>query len=755
MQKNVNQKLDQIHANDFSLANCCTHPSNPAIQSRHRRLQLDLVIARFAKLTCKPCATLVNHNHNGYCASMRKLRENAFLFAFLFLLLSYSIWLPAADAAQDAAPATAQAVRQLTPIMPIDQVKVGMKGYGLTVFHGAKIEAFPVEVISVQRDFAPKRGVIWISCTDPRLLKTGPVQGMSGSPIYLFEEGDKEAGTLGKGGKLIGAFAFGFGWTKDCYAGVQPIELMRETAGKIDNMKDGEKDGVKDVPKAQGASRTTITGATLIDLLRYADSEGLGESETWRARSLGKLVGIKDASERDPRNKRDQREASAVPLRIAGPDSLASHVEGKPVRMMLPMAVGSAALAKVMAPLLEPMGIVPMQSQVGTTIGLPPPDTDAKAIELEPGSVLSIPLAFGDADLSATGTVTDVLPDGRVLAFGHPMFGTGDSAMPMATGYVHFIVPRMSNAFKLGGSAVIKGTILQDDAAAVAGAPGKKFKTAPAIVHINMGGRKKTYKYEIVHHDRLTPSLVAAVITQSLTADQNLPNLNTLRMSGSATFEGNRKVELNACMAPGADQRLMFELVPVFSTMLQNPHGELSLESIELTIDVTEKMELLNVLGARVEKTSFEPGETIKAAVTLQRYGGDREVKRVEIQIPDSLPDGKYMLTIGDGRTLNRMLVMNRPHLMNTTSVDDVYDAVKLIMGIRQDTLYTMLQLPASGIAVGRQELPRLPSSKRALIASAQNTQATFFADWVQVATPMNAAVNGEVVLEIDVVKQK
>lgn len=668
---------------------------------------------------------------------MRKSREKASLSIFLLLVLSFVALPPVLHAENGAAPA--KAVAQV--IMPLDQVRVGMKGYGLTVFHGAKIEPFPVEVISVMRDFAPRRGVVWISCSDPRLLKSGPVQGMSGSPIYLWD-GD-EAGEIGKGGRLIGAFAFGFGWTKDCYAGVQPIELMRETGIKIDSMKDDAK-----LRGGRGASRSTLTGATLIDLMRYADNQGIGENDTWRTRSFAKLLGIKDVDGRD-----DVRDARA-PLRMAGPE-VAGHLDAKPTRLMLPMSVGSESMARALAPLLEPMGIMPMQSQVGTTAGLPPPGVDAKAIKLAPGSVLSIPLAFGDADMSATGTVTDVLPDGRVLGFGHPMFGTGDSALPMATGYVHFVVPRMSTAFKLGGSAVIQGTILQDDAAAVAGAPGQKYRTAPATIHVNQGGRKKTYKYQLVHHERLTPSLVAAVIMQSLTADQNLPTLNTLRLTGSATFEGNRKVDLNSCMAPGADQRLMFELVPVFATMLQNPHGPLALESLEVTIDVSNKLEMLNVLGARLDKNSYEPGETIKAGVTLQRYGDERVVRRVEIKVPDSLADGKYMLTIGDGRTLNRMLAMNRPHLMSTTSVDDVYDAVKMIMGIRQDTLYTMLQLPATGIAVGRQELPRLPSSKRALIASAQDTQATFFADWVQVATPLSAAVSGEVMLEVDVVKQK
>jgi len=51
------------------------------------------------------------------------------------------------------------------PILGIRDVRIGMTGYGLTVFHGTKIEPFAVEVVSVMHDFGPKQGVIWIKCS--------------------------------------------------------------------------------------------------------------------------------------------------------------------------------------------------------------------------------------------------------------------------------------------------------------------------------------------------------------------------------------------------------------------------------------------------------------------------------------------------------------------------------------------------------------------------------------------------------------
>ena len=140
---------------------------------------------------------------------------------------------------------------QPTPIMPLADIRVGMKGYGRTVFQGTRIEPFNVEVISVVPNSSPKRSVIWIRCGDPRMVESGPVQGMSGSPIYLWDE--DEPHELNKGGRLIGAFAFGFTESKQCLVGVQPIEYMRESATRI-----ADPDGQAQARSNHGASITRL-----------------------------------------------------------------------------------------------------------------------------------------------------------------------------------------------------------------------------------------------------------------------------------------------------------------------------------------------------------------------------------------------------------------------------------------------------------------------------------------------------------------
>src|SRR5205807_3173947 len=104
--------------------------------------------------------------------------------------------------------------------MHVSEVHEGMKGYGLSVFKGTKIEKFNVEVISVLKNFNPQRDVILVRLSGANLEHTGSIAGMSGSPVYLKDD----AGNY----RMVGAFAYGWPLMKDPVGGVQPIEYMLE-----------------------------------------------------------------------------------------------------------------------------------------------------------------------------------------------------------------------------------------------------------------------------------------------------------------------------------------------------------------------------------------------------------------------------------------------------------------------------------------------------------------------------------------------
>ena len=113
-----------------------------------------------------------------------------------------------------AVPLVARASADETIMRP-EEVRPGMKGYGLTVFRGTEPERFDVEVIDTLHQFQPGQDLILVKTTGhERLAAAKVVAGMSGSPVFL-------------NGKLVGAYAYSMtSFPSESVAGVTPITNM-------------------------------------------------------------------------------------------------------------------------------------------------------------------------------------------------------------------------------------------------------------------------------------------------------------------------------------------------------------------------------------------------------------------------------------------------------------------------------------------------------------------------------------------------
>lgn len=114
-------------------------------------------------------------------------------------------------------PLLASSLAAQVAILPLAEVKPGLKAVGRTVFEGGKIEDFGVEILGVLENAGPKQSIILARLSGGPIAHTGVLQGMSGSPVYAD-------------GKLLGAVALSFPFSKDPIAGIRPIEEMLATA---------------------------------------------------------------------------------------------------------------------------------------------------------------------------------------------------------------------------------------------------------------------------------------------------------------------------------------------------------------------------------------------------------------------------------------------------------------------------------------------------------------------------------------------
>ncbi len=111
-----------------------------------------------------------------------------------------------------ATPASA-AAGENTPQITAAELAAGEEGYGLTVMRGESVIRFPVKFIGILQNAMASQDIVLIRLTGEPFQHTGVIAGMSGSPIYFRD-------------RLLGALAYGWGFSKDPIAGVTPIANM-------------------------------------------------------------------------------------------------------------------------------------------------------------------------------------------------------------------------------------------------------------------------------------------------------------------------------------------------------------------------------------------------------------------------------------------------------------------------------------------------------------------------------------------------
>jgi hypothetical protein len=552
----------------------------------------------------------------------------------------------------------------------VSQIRPGMKGVGRTVMVGTKLEEFGAEVLGVMRDVSPGRDMVLCRLTGCNLEHAGIIQGMSGSPIYID-------------GKLLGAVAFAWEFAKDPIAGVTPFSQMIQYVRSNDRRIAAES---KDAGKNRPFHASALPFAPLID--------GLGLAE-------------------------DGQTAPLLPL----PITVSGGGMGGMTPIVTPLAAsgfGPRALS-LLAERLRPMGMAPMSGGAASDRIV----REEGDRPLVPGAPLSIALVTGDFDLSGIGTVTHV-EGNRVYGFGHPMFSLGACEFPMMTGYIHTVYPRASVSMKMGSPLKIVGVIDTDVSTSVAGRVGPKPDLLPLSVHVKSGqyADAQTYHVRMVREPGLLSALIMSVLTNAIDTEGNLPEELTAQLSAtirikdmdpitfSDTFSGPRYTGQMGASA------LFSPLASIANILVRNTMAPVRIEAIDCNVQIEPGRKIAQIESVRLLSDTIEPGQTLKAFVTLKPFKGERETVEVGLPIASDFPEGVHEAVFCDMGSSIRRKFRNDPSLLEPRDLQAVVNAIRIQTEPKRTAVYVHVSSPERGLSVRGQALPNLPDSVRAVFAS-------------------------------------
>jgi hypothetical protein len=577
----------------------------------------------------------------------------------LFFLLALVAALGTSALAQQTVATGSKTSATPTALFPLDELRPGQKGVARTVFTGTEPQEFSVEILGVLNGYPnPRQSTIIARLSGGEVARTSVFAGMSGSPVFID-------------GKLVGAIAYSFPFSKEPIAGITPIKQM------IDIFEQGG---------GRGGALVAGRSAREPRPVSYAQLAGTD----WKF-ELPK-PGVAAAT-------------FLAPVATGSPMSALLGQQLAPIATPVVFGgISSDTLARF-APQLQTGGLMPVSGVGGAAPITPLAPVTEKT--LAPGTSVSVQLVRGDYSIAASGTVTHREGD-RIYAFGHPFLSLGTSDMPMAESAVVTVIPSTMNSFKLAVPGQMVGAISQDRATGIYGQLRQAPKMIPVQINLHTSrDRVERYTYEVANDEFLTPLLLNMTIYNTIASSERSLGDSTVSVRGEIVVKGQETIKLERRFsASSAGIAAAGSVAGPVAALLSSGFDGVELGRITLDIASSDSRRAANLDRIAINRTEVGRGETVEVQAYVRTESGKQFVQRIPVVIPNDVPLGQLLLFVGDGGTLQQVSAAQN---FVPKDLGQLVGAINKIK--KNDRLYCKLYRITPGAVIGTDEMPNLPPS--------------------------------------------
>jgi len=579
-------------------------------------------------------------------------------------------------------------------LLPLDDVRAGMKGVARTVFAGSDTEEFGVEILGVLPGFpGARQSTIIGRLSGSNVDRTGVFAGMSGSPVFID-------------GRLVGAIAYSFPFSKEAICGITPIAQM------IDIFEQGNDKPASSEPRSFSFSQLA-SAEWKASLPRQPVSAMTLIAPVTAGSPLIPLMG-------------QQIQPIATPVVFSGisQESLSLFSSELTNSGLLPVSGvgGSAAITRMAA---------------------------ANERTLTPGTTVSVQLVRGDYSVAAAGTVT--FRDGdRVYAFGHPFLSLGTADMPMTEGSVVTVIPNTYNSFKLTVPGQMVGAISQDRSTGVFGQLGHEPKMIPVKINLHTSrGRTEQFSYEVVNDEFLTPLLVNLTIFNSIAARERSLGESTISIRGQINLKGHDPIAIERRFSNGNAPMLAAGSVATpISALLGSGFDGVDINAIDLDVTSSDARNTATLERISLDRTEISRGARVEIQAYVRTDSGKQFVERIPVEIPADLPPGQLLIFVGDGSALQES---SSARAFVPRDLGQLVNTINKLK--KNDRLYVRLYRTTPGVVIGTSEMPNLPPSVVATLnnerSSGGYTVTALSPIYEQELAPAEFVISGQQVLSV------
>lgn len=542
--------------------------------------------------------------------------------------------------------------------MFVEEIKSGMKGYGVSAFKDNNLERFDVEILGVMYNSFPEMDIILARLSGPQFKEMGVIAGMSGSPVYIDD-------------RMIGAVSYGWAFSMEPIAGITPIKNMLEVLDETDD---------KPHPPESSPPDNFLTEADE-EVENRLQSLGQKKSLTIQTKTLPIFQG------------KDKTYPESITLEPLGTPLIVSGCH--------PHILKRAEYYFADTPFMPVLG--------GGARVLNP---EFKNKPIENGSGIAIPLISGSMEMAAVGTVT-YRKGNKLVAFGHPFMEMGNVDVPMASAYIFTVIPSYMRPFKLGAGIQEVGSIRQDRQSAIGGFIGMEAPSFDVNVKIKLesSNTENALHYRIWENELMSPNLLDMAISDSIIRFDKLWGVSAAKMhykillAPDIVIEKEEFLSTDRMLAFDASLPLAFEV----RRLMNNPFKKVDIRNIQFDISIIDQYKTVVIETAKLDKDIYKPGETVSVKLYFATYRTPRFSRTLKMKLPDDLRNGNYALHVLNGFDRERLEYRRSPGLSNTLSFEALIKNLKI--NYPMNKLYVVLTERETGLRWKEEEMPHLPPS--------------------------------------------
>ncbi len=579
--------------------------------------------------------------------------------------------------------------------MPVEDIRPGMKGYALTVFSGTDSDRFEIEVIDVVRDYLPKQDAILFRSNDPRMVHSGIVGGMSGSPIFID-------------GKLVGALAYGYRFNKDPIGGITPIKNML-TVSDLPFRPEV-------LPEARSGPRT------------QARAGALGWADAMLGLDVSPLPARRRPTDLDPAN---GLAPIGAPMAVSG------------------FGPGATRL------LSEQLGLVATRGGSGSATT----PTLAGPKAWKGGDAVSVVLIRGDNAVSPNGTVTWVggKQGEKLMGFGHEMFGAGPTNLPIADARVHVIIPSVERSVKLSSALTVRGTLIQDRQAGISLRTDLTAPLIPVSTELRgpeTAMTPRTYKSEVALGLALTPNLATSLLADALEEGGSDGTELVAKIEHDIAVEtskGPRTIRIRdeQFFPEGIDPRAITRTRgPItIAAILDNDFEVAKIRSITQRATIEYGAPLDTIESIRLAQGEVHAGDLVQLELRLRDYRGAARSETLALRIPDDAGGEDVQIELTSGQVA-------RPPRPIPDDLDDLIDTLEAVYPAR--SMVATIYREDEGLSTRHGLMNELPGSVlESLSASGTTVGPVRFKQAARRVIPTKNLIDGEHVIKVSVLPRR